>query len=86
VPYRSGLWAGAIGLNLVILQNGTMHQMTGMHLWPRMISFSKLGNDTRIVESFEAEKVISYELQKGGWQAILNNFKKYTESKQLHTA
>jgi uncharacterized protein YndB with AHSA1/START domain len=51
-----------------------------------IISFSKHGNDTRIVESFDAEKVNSYELQKGGWQSILNNFKKYSESKQLHTA
>jgi uncharacterized protein YndB with AHSA1/START domain len=50
-----------------------------------IISFSRHGNDTRIVESFEAEKVNSYELQKGGWQAILNNFKKYSESIQLPT-
>jgi uncharacterized protein YndB with AHSA1/START domain len=51
-----------------------------------IISFSKLGNGTRIVESFEAEKDNSNELQKGGWQAILNNFKKYSESKQLYSA
>ena len=51
-----------------------------------IISFSILGNGTRIVESFEAEKDNSNELQKGGWQAILNNFKKYSESKQLYSA
>ena len=45
-----------------------------------IISFSKLGNNTRIVELFEAEKVNSNELQKEGWQAILNNFKRYSES------
>ena len=31
-------------------------------------------------ESFEAESMNSLELQRGGWQAILNNFKKHTEA------
>ena len=31
-------------------------------------------------ESFDAENENSVELQQAGWQAILNNFKKYTES------
>jgi predicted 3-demethylubiquinone-9 3-methyltransferase (glyoxalase superfamily)/uncharacterized protein YndB with AHSA1/START domain len=44
------------------------------------ITFSKKGNKTRIVEEFEAETENSVELQQGGWQAILNNFKKYTEA------
>ncbi len=43
------------------------------------IVFSGHGNETRVVESFEAETTNSTELQKGGWQAILDNFKKYTE-------
>jgi uncharacterized protein YndB with AHSA1/START domain len=43
------------------------------------IIFSKAGNQTKIVESFDAEEMNSLELQQGGWQAILNNFKKYTE-------
>jgi uncharacterized protein YndB with AHSA1/START domain len=51
-----------------------------------IISFSKSGNGTRIVESFEAEKVNPFEAQKGGWQSILNNFKKYSESKHLVSA
>ena len=28
-----------------------------------------------------AENENSYEMQKGGWQSILNNFRKYVESK-----
>ncbi len=36
-------------------------------------------NVTRIIEKFEPEKVNPIEKQKEGWQAILNNFKKYTE-------
>lgn len=34
---------------------------------------------TKIVETFEAESTNSIEMQKNGWQAILDNFKNYTE-------
>jgi uncharacterized protein YndB with AHSA1/START domain len=38
------------------------------------------GDSTRIIESFEAENVNSIEMQKNGWQTILDNFKKYIEN------
>jgi uncharacterized protein YndB with AHSA1/START domain len=44
------------------------------------ITFTKLGPETRVVESFDAESVNSLEMQKGGWQSILDNFKRYSES------
>lgn len=44
------------------------------------IDFIPEGNQTRIVETFEAENQNDIEMQRGGWQAILDNFKKYTES------
>lgn len=44
------------------------------------VMFTSKGNQTEIVETFEAETVNSIEMQKGGWQAILNNFKKYVEA------
>jgi uncharacterized protein YndB with AHSA1/START domain len=44
------------------------------------VSFSDNGNATAISETFEAETQNSIELQRTGWQAILNNFKKYVES------
>jgi uncharacterized protein YndB with AHSA1/START domain len=44
------------------------------------ISFVSAGNETRIVQSFEAEDQNSIDMQRGGWQAILNNFKRYTEN------
>ena len=44
------------------------------------IKFTATGNETHIAETFEAETVNSEELQRDGWQAILDNFKKYTES------
>ena len=44
------------------------------------VSFSGSGHQTKVVETFEAESTNPVELQRGGWQAILDNFKKYTES------
>jgi len=44
------------------------------------VNFSAQGNKTNVIETFEAEDTHSIEMQKGGWQAILDNFKKYTES------
>lgn len=44
------------------------------------ITFTSNGNTTKVVESFEAEGTHPVEFQKGGWQAILDNFKKYTEA------
>lgn len=44
------------------------------------IIFSSDANITKVTETFEAEEENSVELQKGGWQAILNNFKTYVES------
>lgn len=44
------------------------------------VNFTSDGNETKVTENFEAENMNSLELQKTGWQAILNNFKKYTES------
>lgn len=43
------------------------------------IIFKGNENETRIVQTFEAEDTNSIELQKQGWQAILENFKKYSE-------
>ena len=44
------------------------------------IVFTSNGNQTKVEETFEAENVNSLELQKNGWQAILDNFKKFVES------
>jgi uncharacterized protein YndB with AHSA1/START domain len=43
------------------------------------IIFSAEGNTTTILESFEAESENPVDMQQNGWQAILNNFKKYVE-------
>lgn len=44
------------------------------------ITFSGWGNEIKVTETVEAESENSLDLQKTGWQAILDNFKKYTES------
>lgn len=43
------------------------------------ISFSGQGGETKVVETFDAESTHPVEFQQAGWQAILDNFKKYTE-------
>ena len=43
------------------------------------ITFAGNENATKVIEIFEAESTNSIEMQKSGWQAILDNFKKYTE-------
>jgi uncharacterized protein YndB with AHSA1/START domain len=44
------------------------------------VRFTDNGNETRVVEMFEAEDTNPIEMQRGGWQAILDNFKKYVEA------
>lgn len=45
------------------------------------ISFKKRFDSVKVNQTFEAEDENSVELQKQGWQSILNNFKEYVESK-----
>ncbi|WP_212005163.1 SRPBCC family protein [Chitinophaga sp. HK235] len=44
------------------------------------VAFHKTGNQTEVVVNFDPETENPIEMQKGGWQAILDNFKKYTEA------
>lgn len=44
------------------------------------VTFAKEGNETKVVTIFEAENENPVEMQKGGWQAIMNSFKKYAEA------
>ena len=62
-----------------IIPNELISYTTGDDRWVQ-IEFSSVENGIKIIESFEAESENSIELQKKGWQLILDNFKKYTES------
>jgi uncharacterized protein YndB with AHSA1/START domain len=44
------------------------------------IEFKEEGEMTLVKISFDPEQTNSRELQQNGWQAILNNFKKYVET------
>ncbi len=46
-----------------------------------VVNFEPEGGGTRVRESFMPEAENPLEFQKSGWQAILDNFKKYAESK-----
>ncbi|HMT06711.1 MAG TPA: SRPBCC family protein [Pyrinomonadaceae bacterium] len=44
------------------------------------VNFAELDSHTQVTVVFDAEDENSHELQQQGWQAILDNFKKYSES------
>jgi uncharacterized protein YndB with AHSA1/START domain len=43
------------------------------------VTFETKDGVTHVIESFETEKMNPIELQRSGWQMILNNYKKYAE-------
>ena len=45
------------------------------------INFTGNGSITKIAETFETEIQNPIDMQRDGWQAILDNFKKYSESR-----
>lgn len=44
------------------------------------VEFKETNGQTDVIITFDPETENSIELQKSGWQAILDNFKKYTET------
>jgi len=44
------------------------------------VLFANNSGSTTVTETFEAESENPVEMQRGGWQAILDSFKKYVES------
>lgn len=44
------------------------------------ITFKGEGAGTKVVEIFEAEDMHPVDFQQAGWQAIIDNFKKYVEA------
>lgn len=44
------------------------------------ITFDGHGDHTHVTETFDAESENPVEMQKAGWQSILDNFRTYTES------
>lgn len=46
-----------------------------------VVNFTETENGVEIQVSFDPEQINSLSMQKEGWQAILDNFKKYVEAK-----
>ena len=46
----------------------------------KVLFFDK-GSETRVVETFDMENTHPEEMQRAGWQAILDNFKNYVENR-----
>lgn len=44
------------------------------------VEFSEIPDGVKVTETFDPENENSEEMQRSGWQAILDNFKKYVES------
>ena len=47
------------------------------------VEFSAGPKGVTVKVTFDAEKTNPVEMQRGGWQSILNNFKKYVEAKKV---
>ena len=43
------------------------------------VVFAADGNETKVTETFDAENMHPLDVQRAGWQAILENFRKHTE-------
>ncbi|MGX5816694.1 SRPBCC family protein [Chitinophaga lutea] len=44
------------------------------------IVFTPEGNTTKVTETFDPEDTHSEDMQRGGWQAILDNYRKYADA------
>ena len=69
-----GIYTGIIVNELIAYTLGDERKVS--------VEFNQQGNATKVVETFEAESENPVEMQRGGWQAILDNFKKYIENKR----
>jgi hypothetical protein len=45
-----------------------------------IVQFGPEGEGTRVTESFDPESEHSEDMQRQGWQAILDNFRKHAEA------
>ena len=75
---------GSFGFDFEATYNEIVDQKKLVYTMPdgRKVTtnFEPTGNSTKVVTVFDAEKQNSEEMQKSGWQSILDNFRKYTEA------
>jgi len=46
-----------------------------------VIEFAEMDEGIKVIQTFDAEEENSLEMQRAGWQSILDNFKRYVEIK-----
>jgi len=84
LKYHMAAKDGSLGFDLI----GTFSQIIPNKLLEYVlddgrkvsVKFSEEQGMTKVIESFEAENQNPIEMQRQGWQAILDNFKQYAES------
>ena len=70
----SGIYTEVVQYEKIAYNLGDVRKVT--------VDFIKEGSNTRIVEIFDAETQNPIEMQQKGWQAILDNYKRYVEKKE----
>ncbi len=64
---------------VVEMEKTLAYTMNGEDAREVSIQFSQEGESCRVTETFEAENENSLEMQRAGWQSILENFRRYVE-------
>ena len=63
----------------VVLMKHIAYTMDGEDARTVDISFEETTNGVKVTETFETENENPMEMQRNGWQSIMDRFKKYTE-------
>lgn len=83
--YRMEAKDGSMGFDLNGTYTAVEHHERIEHIFEDgreiKVSFTSNGDTTDVSETFDAETMNPVELQQQGWQAILDNFKRYVEGK-----
>ncbi len=82
--YRMEAVDGSFGFDFEAIYNEVIHEARVAYTMTdgRLVetTFEVLGDSTRVSTSFDAEQENPVDMQRAGWQAILDNFKRYAES------
>lgn len=74
---------GSFGFDFEAIYDDVIHQKTLSYTMSdgrrATTHFESFGNNTKVTTRFDAENQNPIDMQKNGWQSILNNFKKYAE-------
>ena len=82
--YRMEAVDGSFGFDFEAIYDEVIHEAKVAYTMTdgRQVetTFEVLGDSTRVSTTFDAEQENPVDMQRAGWQAILDNFKSYAES------